>query len=145
MERYKKQLKRRIAAFSAVVLLLAALFLYNQFFASDALKNSVLFAFQCGFSTSFAVIMIFMIVKYRKILNDEDRLRLNYNQENDERAKLIRAKAGAPMVIILSMALVVAGMVAGYFNETIFFVLVSAALFQMLCCVAVKFYLMKTM
>jgi len=44
------------------------------------------------------------------------------------------------MVLILSLALVLGGMVIGYWNETIFVVLVGVALFQLLVSLGVKLY-----
>ena len=79
-------------------------------------------------------------MKYRGALKDEAKLRLLYNEENDERMKLIRAKAGVPMVLILSMALVLASMFIGYWNETAFVVLIGVALFQLLVSLGVKLY-----
>jgi hypothetical protein len=76
---------------------------------------------------------------------NEAALRKLYNQENDERMKAIRAKAGVPMVLILSIALVLAGMVIGYWSETIFVVLIGVALFQLTAAMLVKLCYMKTM
>jgi hypothetical protein len=112
--------------------------LYNQFGASAALKDSLAFSFQCGFSAAGALVLVFWMMKYRGALRDESKLRLFYNEENDERMKLIRAKAGVPMVLILSMALVLAGMIIGYWNETAFVVLIGVALFQLLVSLGVK-------
>jgi len=145
MDHYKKVLKRRMVVFSALVLVCVGLLVYSQFWAPDTLKNSAVFAFQRGLASSGALILAFLLFKYCRILSDETKLRKNYNQENDERTKAIRAKAGYPMVVILSLLLVLAGMIAGYFNTTVFAVLIAAALFQMFACVALKLYYMKTM
>lgn len=131
--------------FSALILLCAGLLAYNQFFAPETLKSSVVFAFQCGLATSGALLLAFVLLKYRRILADDTKLRMNYLEETDERVKAIRAKAGFPMIVILSILLIAAGMVAGYFSATIFAVLIAVALFQMLAGVAVKLYYMKKM
>jgi len=44
------------------------------------------------------------------------------------------------MVLILSMALVLGGMIIGYFNETVFVILIGVALFQLLVSLGVKLY-----
>ena len=49
-------------------------------------------------------------------------------------------KAGVPMVLILSLALVLGGMVIGYWSETVFVVLICVALFQLLVSLGVKLY-----
>ena len=126
--------------FSCIILFCVAILLYNQFGAPDTLKNSLAFSFQCGFSASGSFVLVFWLMKYRVALKDEAKLRLLYNEENDERMSAIRAKAGIPMVLILSLALVLGGMVIGYWNETIFVVLVGVALFQLLVSLGVKLY-----
>lgn len=145
MDLYRKILKRRITLFAVAILICVGLLLYNQFWASESLKNNAVFAFQCGFAASGALMLGLLLIKYRRILADETKLRVNYNQENDERVKAIRGKSGFPMVIILSLFLILAGMVAGYFNTTVFTVLIAVALFQMFASAAVKLYYLKKM
>lgn len=140
MDTYQKKLKIRMLLLSCIILFCVAILLYNQFGAPDTLKNSLAFSFQCGFSASGSLVLVFWLMKYRVALKDEAKLRLLYNEENDERMSAIRAKAGIPMVLILSLALVLGGMVIGYWNETIFVVLVGVALFQLLVSLGVKLY-----
>ena len=140
MEQYRKNLKIRIALFGVTVLIFAVILIYNQFGATDALKDSLAFSFQCGFSAAGALVLVFWMMKYRSALKDEAKLRILYNEENDERMKAIRAKAGVPMVLILSLALVLAGMIIAYWNETVFVVLIGVALFQLLVSLGVKLY-----
>lgn len=140
MELFRKKLKTRVVLLCAVLLLFVAILLYNQFGAVDALKDSLAFSFQCGFSAAGSIVLVFWLMKYRGALRDEAKLRLLYNEEKDERMSAIRAKAGIPMVLILFLALVLAGMIIGYFNETVFVVLIGAALFQLLVSLGVKLY-----
>ena len=143
MELYRKKLKFRITLFSFVLLLFVGILLYNQFGSSAALKDSLSFSFQCGFSAAGSLVLVYMIAKYRRALVDEQKLKTLFNQENDERMKAIRAKAGVPMTVILSMIFVLTGIVIGYFNETIFVVLICVALFQLFASAAVKLYYMR--
>ena len=145
MEQFRKKIKTRMLLISIVLLVFVAILLYNQFGASDALKNSLAFSFQCGLSASGSLVLVFWLVKNRRALSDEAKLRLLYNQENDERMSAIRAKAGIPMVLILSMTLVLGGMIIGYFNETVFVVLIGVALFQLLVSLGVKLYYLRKM
>ena len=145
MDIFKKKLRFRIAILIIVLMIFLAILLYNQFGASESLKESLGFSFQCGFSAAGSLVLVFWLVKYRSALTDETRLRVPYNQENDERMKAIRAKAGVPMVLVLSMALIVAGMVIGYFNETVFVTIIGVTLFQLLASLAVKFYYRRKM
>lgn len=145
MEQFRKKIKIRMRLISVVLLVFLGILLYNQFAAGDALKESLVFSFQCGLSVSGSLILVFWLVKNRRTLSDEAKLRLLYNQENDERMSAIRAKAGIPMVLILSLTLVLAGMVIGYFNKIVFEVLIGVALFQLFCSMLVKLYFMKKM
>ena len=140
MEQFRKKIKTRMLLISIVLLVFVAILLYNQFGASDALKDSLAFSFQCGLSASGSLVLVFWLVKNRCALADETKLRALMNQENDERMSAIRAKAGIPMVLILSMALVIGGMIIGYFNETVFVILIGVALFQLLVSLLVKLY-----
>ena len=145
MDQFKKKLKTRITLLCAVLLLFVAILLYHPFGASSALKRSLAFSFQCGFSAAGSLALVFWLMKTRRALKDEAKLRLLYNEENDERMSAIRAKAGIPIVLILSMMLVLAGMVIGYFNETVFVVLICVALFQLLVSLGVKIYYVRKM
>jgi len=140
MESYRKSIALRIVLFSLAIALFACILVYNFFFASEAMKESVVTGFQCGFASAGTIVLIFCIVRYRQTLANEEKLRLLYNQEHDERMSAIRSKAGVPMVLVLSLLLAFAGMIAGYFNETMFYTLVLAALGQLLISLVVKFY-----
>ncbi len=140
MEAYRKQIRLRIALFSLIVALFVGILLYNQFFTPAVWKDSLVFSFQCGFASAASIGLVFFITHYSKAVKDEEKLRLLYNQEHDERMSAIRSKAGVPMVIVLSLLLVFAGMITAYYNETIFYTLELAALGQLLISAAVKFY-----
>ena len=145
MEAYKKKLMVRVFILILVIMIFLAILLYNQFGASEELKESLGFSFQCGFSAAGLLVLIFWLAKYRGALKDETKLRVLFNQENDERMKAIRNKAGVPMVLILSIIQIIAGMVIGYFNETVFVTIIGVTLFQLLASLAVKFYYMRQM
>ena len=103
MESYRKSITLRIVFFSLAIALFVGILIYNQFFASEALKNSVVIGFQFGFASAGTIVLVFCIVRYRQTLASEEKLRLLYNQEHDERMSAIRSKAGVPMVIVLSV------------------------------------------
>lgn len=68
-----------------------------------------------------------------------------YNQDQDERLKAIRAKAGLPFTIFTSVTMLIAGSVIGYFNMTVFYALTGAALLQILASGMMKLYYKQTM
>ena len=145
MEQYRKKLKLRMLIFSVVMLFCVVILLINQIGTIDTATETIAISFQEGFAASGIIILVLTLFRYRRALSDEEKLRLLYNQENDERMKAIRAKAGVPMVLILSLALVLAGMVIGYWSETIFVVLICVALFQLTMSMLVKLYYMRKM
>ncbi|MEG0910026.1 MAG: hypothetical protein RSB47_03615 [Ruthenibacterium sp.] len=145
MDAYRRKIKQRIVVYILLDFLLVAILLCDQFIESAALQSSIVFAFQCGIAAAAILMICVKIIHYRKILEDDTKLTLQYNRENDERTKAIRTKAGMPMVLFLSALLILAGMVAGYWSEVVFATLVIAALVQLCIAALVKLYAMKTM
>ena len=140
MELFQKKLKFRMLLFGILILFCLVIIFINQLGTVLTYTECLAYSFQRGFSAAGILVLVIWMIKYRAALKDEAKLRLLYNQENDERMQAIRAKAGIPMVLILSLALVLAGMIIGYFNETVFIVLIGAALFQLLVSLGVKLY-----
>ena len=96
--------------------------------------------FQSGFMLGLAIVSLFMLMKYRKLLRDERGLRESFNKETDERMILIRSKAGMPALLITSVIMIFAGIIAGYFNIIIFYTLLAAGICQLLLGTGLKFY-----
>lgn len=140
MELFRKKLKLRMLLFGILILFCLVIILISQFGTAFTFTESLAYSFQRGFSAAGALVLVFWMMKYRSALKDETKLRLLYNEENDERMSAIRAKAGVPMVLILSLTLVLAGMIIAYWNETVFVVLIGVALFQLLVSLGVKLY-----
>lgn len=132
MEHYKKAIKTRILLLIILVVSAVALGVYDVFLATPETKESFIFGFQCGAAISMGTLAIVLICRYRAVLGDEKKLKLQFNKENDERRKAIRAKAGMPMLLITSILMIITGIIAGYFNPIIFVTLTAAALCQML-------------
>lgn len=126
--------------FGILILFCLVIILINQLGTVLTYTECLAYSFQRGFSAAGILVLVIWMIKYRAALKDEAKLRLLYNEENDERMSAIRAKAGIPMVLILSLALVLGGMVIGYWNETVFVVLIGVALFQLLVSLGVKLY-----
>lgn len=145
MDKYKLVLKRRVALLTVPVLLAAALSVYDVFFAGEAVKESFIFGFQSGLTTALGLMSAALIIRFSSILKSEAKLKLQYNKENDERYKVIRSKAGMPLLLITSVIMIIAGIIAGYFNEAAFITLMCASLTQMLIGAAVKMIYMRKM
>lgn len=144
MNNYRKVLIRRMYFLTVPILVAVGLSIYNVFFASERIKESFIFGFQFGAAISLGIMSLALLIKYRRILTDDKRLKLHFNKENDERLKTIRAKAGVPMLLMTSIVMIIAGVIAGYFNLTVSITLVVAAVFQMLIAAVTKqIYLRK--
>ena len=123
MEKYKKTLRIRIALFGSVILLNAVLSICQRIMDDRGkipADVSSITDFQSGFLMGLAILSLFMLIKYRKLLRDERSLRESYNRETDERMVLIRSKAGMPALLITSIVMIFAGIFGGYSNIIIF-------------------------
>lgn len=145
MERYKKTLKTRIALFRIVILLNVILSVSLRFMDTKGkIPNAVrnITDFQTGFMLGLAIVSLFILIKYCKLLKNERMLREAYLKETDERMILIRSKAGMPALLITSVLMISAGIIAGYFNIIVFYSLLATGLCQLLLGVSLKFYYM---
>ena len=89
------------------------------------------------------ILAVIQFVKLSRALIDEKKLKMLYNSEHDERMLLIRSKAGMPMLLITSTLMIIAAVIAGYFNIIVFYTLAAAAVVQLSAGAAVKVYCMK--
>lgn len=145
MENYRKSIKRRIYLLAAVAIFACCLGIFDVFIAPPEMKESYILGFQTGAITALGLVSVILIIRFSKLLRDEKKLQLQFNKENDERYKAIRGKAGMPMLLFTSVAMIIVGMIAGYFNSTIFLVLMIAATTQMLVGAIVKMIYLKKM
>lgn len=143
MKNYKKSITFRICGLSFMVLVAAILGIFDVFFASVKIKTSTVFGFQCGLTLGLAISALPLIIRYKKALRSEEKLQLLFNKENDERMKVIKSKAGMPMLLITSSVMIIMAIIIGYFNITVFYTLVAAVLFQLLAACIVKFVYMR--
>ncbi len=118
---------------------------YGYFFVEQTPHNGIVFGFQSGFGTGVALVGLLRLIRYRKVVRSDKELQTAYNEEHDERMQYIRCKAGMPMLLISSCVMVIAGIIAGYFNVVVFWTLIGAAMFQLMAGSVIKMYYMKTM
>ena len=145
MDHYKKVIKTRMLLLVIPMVLAVSLGIYDVFLVSPELKDSFIFGFQCGAVTACGLMSAILLLRYRVILKDEKKLTLEFNKENDERLKAIRAKAGLPMIFVTSVLMILAGVIAAYFNAATFIVLIVAAVCQMMISAVVKLIYMRKM
>lgn len=151
MEKFRTTVKRRIAISSGMALVTMVLGAYSIYsiIISDVStathSDGFVAGFQFGLIVSIFGFSVFDIIKLSLAINDETKLKVLYNKEHDERLKAIRNKAGAPMIVVTSVLMVLAAIVAGYFNIVVFYTLVIAVAAQLSVSAMVKLYCMKTM
>lgn len=145
MEKYKKALALRIYALSFVTLLAVGMGIFDVFGATEQMRENYIFEFQCGFIAALGVMSVLLTMRYRKAMKNEEKLQLLFNKENDERLKAIKAKAGIPMLLITSLAMILSGVIAGYFNLTVAYTLIAASVCQLLVACIAKIIYMKKM
>lgn len=138
MEKYRNTLKLRIYLLSVFVFATIGFGIFDAFYASESVKSSIIFDFQCGLTLALGVIALVSILRYRKILKNETYLKIQYNKEFDERLKTIRAKAGVPMSLISSILMIIAGIIIGYRNITVFYTLILTAMCQLIAACMIK-------
>ena len=140
-EQYRKTVKLRIFALLALILALLAVVLFGDKILYQ-MEENVLWYLR-GLCASGEIAACLFAVRYRKALRDDTALRKLYNTENDERKKLIRSKAGVPFVLVTSVGMLLAAVVAGYFSLTVFYTLVAAVLAQLVLSCALKLFYSK--
>jgi len=151
MEKFRTKVKRRIVISSGMAFIAMVLGVFNVYsilitdHSTATHSDGFVAGFQFGLIVSIFGLAIFDVIKLSLAINDESKLRVLYNKEHDERLIAIRNKAGAPMIIITSVLMIVAAIIAGYFNIIVFYTLVIAVAAQLSVSAMVKLYCMKTM
>ncbi len=148
MENFKKVLKKRISLYSIVVLIIFVIGGFDSFIIrnneNNYIINETVIGFQFGLIFGIGILCLLQIIKLNIIIKDEKKIKILYNKENDERLKLIKSKAGMPMLMITSIIILIAAIISGYFNIIVFYTLVATAMSQLLIGMIVKLYYMKT-
>ncbi len=145
MDQFRKKLKIRTVWLVVLSLTTVLIGVYDVFFAPETLKNMAVFEFQGGALAAICILSSIHIIKYKKIQKDDNKLKLEFNKENDERYKAIKSKAGIPIVPIFSVLMMVTGIVAGYFNTEAFYILIIVAICQVVISGVIKLIYMKRM
>ena len=151
MEKFRTTIKRRIAISSGMAFIAMVLGVFSTYsiiitdHSSATHSDGFVAGFQFGLIVSIFGLAVFDIIKLSLTINDETKLRILYNKEHDERLIAIRNKAGAPMIVVTSVMMIIAAIIAGYFNIVVFYTLVVAVSAQLLISAIVKLYCTKTM
>ena len=130
MEHYKEKLKIQNIALSIACIVLAIFAMLAigselgwisliRPIAGDSHWQSTWYGYICGASIGVFAMMLFLVIRNRKALKDEAKLKKLYIQSNDERtAKIYTLARNTAMQILLYVGLV-ATVIAGYFSITV--------------------------
>jgi len=145
MEQYRKLLKRRIYLFTALIflsvfLLMGSILGLFETNGGGDFVGGLLEGFQSGLITGLMAIFVFFIVRYAAVLRDDKKLKEQYNRENDERRKTIKEKSGGNAMLASTIIILFAGIISGYFNQTVFFTLTGCGIFQLVLSSVLKAY-----
>lgn len=144
MEQYRLTLKKR-RVFMSVAVLLIAFFLTAETLGwlpigKVTYYDGFLTGFLGGALTGIELVFVFLIARYTKAIRDDEVLKKMYISETDERKAYIRTKSGGWVMYFSALALIIAGIVAGYYSMTVFFTLLAAGMFEMLVIAGLKIY-----
>jgi len=140
MKKFQEKVRRRII-FVSILFCLFATYIIILLFFKDNLPglsdNNRMF--QLGFFSSIELLMIIGLIKHIRALKNKEKLKKLYIEENDERTILIMQKSGDWGIAISIIGLALGGIIASFFDQTIFLTLIGATLFLSF----VKFFLKK--
>ena len=150
-EAYRKIIRRRMNVMAALGVAYAAIMIaeHTLWDGSSAMEefawSGVVTGFAGGALSAMVLIFVILMPRYRKAMRDEQALRRLWNREHDERLRAIRARAGAPMVLYTSFAMVAIGLLMGPWNLTVAMTLLLAGAIQILVSAITKLICMRTM
>ncbi|MFV0550603.1 MAG: hypothetical protein ACK5L6_01605 [Anaerorhabdus sp.] len=149
MEKFKNKLIRRKNMMVGFGFIALSFILIMKFYVEDLPNLSEWLVYELEFLTGLflglEILFAIYAIKMRKALNTEELLQQLYIEENDERKRYIRAKAGQPLIMILSGVLLVVAVILGIYNFNMSLAIIGVVLFQMTVSVIYKLYLLKTM
>ena len=96
--------------------------------------------FQLGLLCTLLVVLLANLVKYRNALKDNTLLKRLYYQENDERMIYINQQVGKATMSVMTVIMVIATIISGYFNFTVFCTMIAVTLLQALIQIGLKWY-----
>lgn len=148
MESYKKTIQMRMIVCVVLEVVVVGLIVCGErgiFNKWAGIMNEHILDYQEGLLMGIGVLALVCFIRYARAIRNSKKLQILFNTEHDERKKLIKQKAGMPIIAVTSMLMILVGIVGGYFNTTIFYTLTVAGIAQMTIGAAVKMYYLRSM
>ncbi len=154
MEKFRKQIKRRLTTNVVLAIFLVVLFAalmimdatnaWSTFLPVEKNGDSAFLAgFRSGFCTSLIGFAVVKIIVLSRALKDENKLKAMYIKETDERNLLIEQKTSSASFAVTIMGLAVACVIVSFFSRPILYTLVCVILFVSIVKVAFSIYYSK--
>lgn len=146
MEKFKRSLKKRIkilyifGVISIILVLITGIWGYNNSSGNDNHVASFLYGASAGAFAGLLAVILKFILKYNSIIKDENKLKLSYIEENDERERLIRDKIGTTSGYIVFSGTLIAAIILTYINITVALSLYMVILFISIIYGITKYY-----
>ncbi|MDO5027125.1 MAG: hypothetical protein Q4E50_04775 [Tissierellia bacterium] len=144
LKNYRKDLENRASLYVVFIGLALVFLLLGELLLKDLIKeDSKALTYVVVFAIVIELINLYQLGKIWKALKDENVLTEMYIKESDEREQLINLKSGYPVVTRLSMILITAAILLGFFDDKVFFTLILVAILQALIAFTLKLYWKK--
>lgn len=149
METYRNKLKIQNIFSLIGIVVLALLIAIVHFYlpqegyvlpSAEARRNSFWRGFIDGVSVGFAALLLLGVVRNLLAMKNEQKLRAQYIKAHDERSRRIWEMAGANSYWFVTMGLLLAAIVAGYFNPLITIVIVCCIFYICMVRLILKVY-----
>lgn len=141
MNVYRSALRRRILRLVALDALAIVFIILSGYYAPKlTFTHGFIRGTQIGIFTALQVFVLINILRFCQALKDDGKLRTLQIAEKDERAKFIRDKIGGGGFNFSIAAIALATVVAGCFEEKIYFTLLAVTAFMVLVKAALKVY-----
>ncbi len=150
MDKMRQEVKEKLTYWTRICAMFTCLIMAESLrhFHSNAGAdnfNSFFDGFQFGISLVFLIYALKNIVTHRNLLKDEAQLKRWYIQVHDERTAAICAKTGGIPMHTCGVLFVGAGIIAGYFNITVFITLTVCGVFLLIVCKGLYVYYSRKM
>ena len=145
MEAFKKKLQRRaVVLIGGMVMVWIAYIISFQAFLTGYHSQNIIDNIRSGFLFGVGVgiyaIMLYFFVQAACAIKNTEKLKRLHIAETDERKQYIKQKSGAFLAQITGFGLALGAIVAGGFNDVVFFTLLGACYFVLIIHAILKVY-----
>jgi len=145
METFRQKLKARVIGLAAVILMMNIVYLVLLVFGDrlsilPGVIPEYMRAFTSGALSGLSLFLVIRLIIAAVSLRSPEAVKSRYIKENDERKNMIANKTGSLGFQIVGVGLGFAAVIAGFFDQTVFFTLITALLFLVLVKAALRVY-----